>query len=110
MHDTQNYLTKYYYTLEQLALKSQISKEVILELIEARCVPPHSFEVHQAMWIYSPLREGLVDEPTIRYYHRSLLKWLSQADRLSKTHALPEVATRVYNKFIGCQVLTPYSH
>ena len=78
----QNYLTNHDYTLEQLIKKTSVKKEIILALITANCIPPHSYTVKQSLIFSSSLLEPTQEDTITRYYPKSLISRIQKATRL----------------------------
>jgi len=85
--------------LAQLAERSAVAPERVLALVDAQCVPPHSYEVRGVAIFASTFGEYPASLPARRYYHPSLVAWVKRAEALARRHPLAEVARRVREDF-----------
>jgi hypothetical protein len=97
-----SYLFGGYLSLEQLAERSGVPADRIAELIDARCVPPHSHEARLTLAVASEVTPKLqIPESRIRFYHPSLVRWVKAAEDLARTRGLEAVADQVRARFLA---------
>ncbi len=97
--DIQRYIESQYLTLEALAARAELTPERLQQLLEARCVPPHSYEVRGDFVFVSSFGEYKIPVQPRRYYHPSLERWARKAALLAKIHGLAEVARKIRHDF-----------
>jgi hypothetical protein len=97
--ETQAYIDKYYVTRSELARLADISEERIVELVDAKCIPPHAYEVRAETVYASSFGEYKLPSTSKHYYHPRLVEWIGQATRLAEKHPLPVVAEHIKAKF-----------
>lgn len=90
--EIQAYLDNYYLTLETLAERAGVDPVRVCQLIDAQCVPPHSHEVRGVTVFAGSFEDYAVPAPPRRYYHPSLVAWVTRAEALAASHTLGEVA------------------
>ncbi len=90
--EIQRYLDDSYLTLEALAERAGVDAARVGHLIDAQCVPPHSHEVRGVTVFAGSFEDYAVAAPPRRYYHPSLVAWVTRAEDLAASHALAEVA------------------
>lgn len=96
---TQAYIDAYYITLPDLARRAAVSEARVLEFVENRCIPPHSYEVRgETTCINSFGAYALPSVPRL-YYHPRLVDWIDRASSLAERQDLPAVAARVKADF-----------
>ena len=99
-NETLAYLEENYLTLEALAHESGVSPARIEELIEWKCLPPHSHEAELTIAVTTAISGRHEAAPKrIRYYHRSLVALAIEADRLAQTKGLSAAATDIRQWF-----------
>ena len=96
---TQSYIDKYYITRSKLSRLANISEERIVELIEAKCIPPHAYEARASVAYVSTFGTYALRSSPHFYYHPGLVKWIEKAELLAKKCSLPEVAKSVKTCF-----------
>ncbi len=88
----QAYVDRYYITLEALVERTGVAATRIDELAEARCIPPHTYEVRGDVVFASVFGEYHLPSQPRRYYHHGEVEWVEKANALAQDHALAEVA------------------
>ncbi len=97
--DIQRYIESQYLTLEALAARAEVPPERLQQLLDARCVPPHSYEVRGDFVFVSSFGEYTIPVQPSRYYHPSLERWVRKAALLAQVHGLAEVAQIIRHDF-----------
>lgn len=97
--DVQAYIDGNYLELEALADRAEVEPGHLLELIAARCVPPHSYEVRGEYVFSSTFGDYTIPSQARRYYHPSLERWARKAAALARLHPLEEVARLIRADF-----------
>lgn len=97
--DIQRYIESQYLTLEALAARAEVTPEHLQQLLEARCVPPHCYEVRGDLVFVSSFGEYKIPVQPRHYFHPSLERWVGKAALLAKVHGLAEVARKIRQDF-----------
>jgi len=97
--DSQAYVDTHYIILSELAKLSGASEARVLELVEAKCIPPHAYEVCTQKTFISSFGEYTLQDEPVRYYHPKLIDWIEQAEILTQNYALSDVAKKIKTKF-----------
>lgn len=93
--ESQAYIDTHYLTGIELARRAGITEQRLLQLVDAKCIPPHSYEVRKDIAVISAFGEyELTAQPEL-YYHPDLVTWIADANELAKSHPLAEVAQLV---------------
>lgn len=95
----QRYLDENFLTLEVLAERAELSSERVLELLEAECVPGHSYEMRGEMTVSSSFGDYRLPVPPRRFYHPSIVDWLAHAEDLAADQSLADVSGQVRADF-----------
>ncbi len=96
----QQYLQDHdYLKPDQLAARTGTTKEQILALEQARCIPAASYVIGGEMTFTSTFGSYNLSLEPERYYHPSIEKWAISALSLAQTRELCEVATIVRSEF-----------
>ena len=96
---TQAYIEAYYLTRQQLSLAAGISEARILELVEARCIPPHAYEARPETTYISSFGSYRLPAASLFYYHPRHVDWIDRAETLAAGLPLTEVAVKVKEGF-----------
>ncbi len=96
---TQSYIDEHYITRPELARRAGISEDRLLELVHAKCIPPHAYEVRADMEVVSSFGVYQLPSEPRYYYHPCSLRWIEQATALAQDHPLTVVAERIKAKF-----------
>ncbi len=97
--ETQAYIDEHYVTRSGLAKLACTSEDRIVELVDAKCIPSHAYEVRADTVFVSSFGEYKLPAAPRFYYHPRLIGWIEHAEALAKSHPLPIVAERVKAKF-----------
>jgi hypothetical protein len=95
------YLAENFVSLERLAENAGVTPDRVLELVHARCVPRHSYELKRTVVISSfvsgdtPVLEGAVR----RFYAPALAHWIRVAEAPAARLPLDAVAARMRATF-----------
>lgn len=96
---SQTYIDEHYVTRSELAKLAGLSEDRIVELVDAKCIPPHAYEVRTDNTFVSSFGEYRLPATPRYYYHPRLVNWIEQAESLAKTHTLAKVAEAIKFKF-----------
>ena len=96
---TQAYIDEYYIPRSDLAILGGISEDRIIELADAKCIPPHAYEVRADMEVVSSFGSYTLPSVPRFYYHPCSVEWIRQATALASEHSLTVVADMIKAKF-----------
>ena len=77
---SQAYIETHYVTRSELSKQVGIPEQRILELVEAQCIPPHSYELRGSQTFISAFGEYSLPTETRFYYHPDLVHWIERAN------------------------------
>ena len=95
----QAYVDRHYITLEELVERAGVAAARIDELAEARCIPPHAYEVRGDVVFASAFGEYRLPSSPRRYYHPGHVDWIKKANALAEDHALADFARLMREEF-----------
>lgn len=96
---TQSYIDTYYVTRSELAKLAGLSEDRIVELADAKCIPPHAYEVRSDMEVVSSFGSYTLPSAPRYYYHPRSIEWIEHATSLAEHHPLDVVAEMIKTKF-----------
>ena len=92
---SQAYIEKHFLTRAEISKQSGITEQRIIELANAQCIPPHSYEVRRETAYVSAFGEYKFTEEPEFYYHPDIVHWIEKAVALAKDHPLREVSRKI---------------
>ena len=97
---SQTYIEKHYLTRAEISKQSGVAEPRIAELVEAQCIPPHSYEVRRDTTYVSAFGEYKFAAESEFYYHPDIVHWIERAVALAKNHPLQEVSQKVRENLV----------
>lgn len=97
--ETLDYFQKHMLPEDEVAQRAGISVDRLLELVQWRCVPPHTHEVSIGTQISGCFGDFAFPPENRRYYHPSIVEWMARVLPIAETLPLYTVAERMRDEF-----------
>ncbi|MCH9647284.1 MAG: hypothetical protein K0U98_03530 [Deltaproteobacteria bacterium] len=98
--DTPRYIREHFLTLKQLCEKSTVTGEEILQLIEKKCIPKHSYEITETTEVQSFFGKRTALRSTTQFYAKSNLDRIREVTKEARTQNLEAIACTVKERFL----------
>lgn len=99
--ETLAYIDDHYLPRVATAARCNISEERLVELVEAKCTPPHAYAVERPITCISSFGAYDLSGPVEFYYHPRHCDWVARAEGLAEQMPLAEVARIVRERFFA---------